>query len=157
MQIQPPNRVQHSYVQRLEAAPEVVFPLLCPVREAEWLEGWDPRLVLTDSGFAEEGCVFVTQAEPDDAIWFITRHEAGTGCVEMVKITPQVTACRLRIELANAPHGCDATVTYSHTSLGPAGDEFVAAFNAAYYLDFMQAWERAMNHFLRTGTLLRGD
>jgi hypothetical protein len=33
------KRVTRSYRQTINAAPEVVFPLLCPVRESEWLEG----------------------------------------------------------------------------------------------------------------------
>jgi len=40
-------------------------------------------------------------------------------------------------------------VTYSHTSIGPAGDEFVAKFTADSYQEFMQAWEKELNHFLK--------
>ena len=36
------------------------FPLLCPVREREWLAGWNPTIVHTKSGVAEPGCGFVT-------------------------------------------------------------------------------------------------
>ena len=31
------NRVVHEFTQTNPAAPEKVFPLLCPVREADWL------------------------------------------------------------------------------------------------------------------------
>jgi hypothetical protein len=34
------KRVTHTYTQKLDATPERVFPLLCPVREAEWADGW---------------------------------------------------------------------------------------------------------------------
>ena len=44
-----------------------VFPLLCPVREADWIDGWNPVLVLTQSGFAEQDCVFITDAKVHDA------------------------------------------------------------------------------------------
>ena len=33
-----------------------------------------------------------------------------------------------------------------------AGDEFVAKFTADYYRSFMQTWEKALNHFLKTGS-----
>jgi hypothetical protein len=156
MEIRRPNRVTRSYTQRLVAPPERVLPLLCPVREAEWLERWDPRLVLTESGVAEPGCVFVTSASPQDAVWMVTRLEPEAGVVEMVKIAPEVTACILRIVVEPAPHGSSATVTYSHTSLGPRGDEFVEAFSEAFYLDFMRDWERRLNHYLETGGRLAG-
>ena len=34
-----PERITRKYRQTINAAPHVVFPLLCPVREAEWLDG----------------------------------------------------------------------------------------------------------------------
>jgi hypothetical protein len=154
MEIRRPNRVTHSYTQRLVAPPERVLPLLCPVREAEWLERWDPLAVYTESGVAEPGCVFVTAAEPHAAVWIVTRLDAPAGIVEMIKISPEVTACQLSIAVSPAPHGSDARVTYTHTSLGPRGDEFVAAFDEAYYVEFMADWERRLNHYLTTGIRL---
>ena len=158
MIIQPPTRATHSYVQHLVASPDRVFPLLCPVREADWIEGWDPLQVTSATGVAERDCVFVTAAEPADAIWYITRHEADAGFVEMLKVTPGVTACRLSIQLQATPQGCDATVTYLHTSLGtPAGDAFVAAFSAEYYRQFMRDWEDRLNHYLAHGVAQPGE
>lgn len=160
MKIAPPNRASHSYVQRLLAPPGEVFPLLCPVREADWLEGWDPLEVWSRSGVAESDCVFVTKAPAGathDAIWYVTRHEPGKGFVEMLKITPGVTACRLTIQLRAAAPGSEAEITYTHTSLGPEGDRFVAGFTAEHYDEFMREWETRLNHFLATGTCLRGE
>jgi hypothetical protein len=154
MHITKPNRVTHTYRQRLRASPEQVFPLLCPVRETEWADGWLPELVISSSGVAERDCVFLTPEKQATGIWYITRHEPEKLFVEMLKIVPGVTACRLNIQLSQESAACVADVTYTHTSLGPAGDEFVAGFTAEYYLKVMQAWETALNHFLTTGCLL---
>jgi hypothetical protein len=156
LKISKPNRATRSYTQHLVAAPAVVFPLLCPVREADWIEGWDPLSVVTHSGVAEPDCVFVTTALPDNAIWYITRHEPENGFVEMLKITPGVTACKLSIQLRPIAEGSQAFITYTHTSLGPAGDEFVAAFTDDHYRKFMQDWESRINHYLVHGEALRG-
>lgn len=153
MQINPPNRVAHSYVQKLAAPPEQVFPLLCPVREADWIEGWDPLLVLSRSGIAERDCVFLTEEDPENAIWYVTRHEPEH--VEMIRVTPGVTACRLDIELAAVEAGTEAKITYMHTSLGEAGDRFLETFTAPYYERFMRDWESRMNFYLRTGGMLK--
>lgn len=152
MKVVTPNRAVRSYTQRLAAPPEEVFPLLCPVREADWIPGWDPALVVSSSGVAEQDCVFVTSGQPNDAVWYITRHDARAGLVEMIKITPAVTACRLTIQLRAAPAGCEADVTYSHTSLGPRGDELIASFTEEFYRQFMQQWESRLNHYLRCGS-----
>ncbi len=154
MNIVTPLRATRTFTQNLAGSPAQVFPLLCPVREADWIEGWAPTLVVSASGVCEMDCVFTTRAEPQDAIWYVTRHEPASGRVEMLKITPGVTACRLNIQLRGTPTGCEADITYSHTSLGPLGDEFVAAFTDDAYRKFMRDWEARLNHYLEHGTAL---
>ena len=154
VKIAEPNRVARSYTQSLVGRPEAVFPLLCPVREADWIPGWDPALVLSTTGLAERDCVFVTASQPADATWYVTRHEPAAGFVEMIKITPSVTACRLTIQVRAVGEGCEADVTYMHTSLGPQGDEFVRAFTEPAYVQAMQQWEARLNHYLVHGQAL---
>ncbi len=155
MHIIKPIRASHAYTQRLAAEPSAVFPLLCPVRECDWIEGWDPLSVITDSGVAEPDCVFTTAATPHAAIWYVTRHEPANGFVEMLRITPLVTACRLTIRLRAIAGGSEADIAYTHTSLGPQGDAFVASFTEEYYRKFMQDWEARINHYLVNGNALR--
>jgi hypothetical protein len=154
MRILPPNRVTRTFTQRLMAAPERVFPLLCPVREADWLIDWDPIVVFSESGVAESDCVFVTSASPHDAIWLIVRHEPDRGFVQMLKFVPEVTVCNLAIQLSKSESGSEAAITYSHTSLGPLGDTFVASFTEAFYERFMREWESRLNHYLTRGERL---
>ena len=118
MYIIKPNRASHTHRLRLRAAPEKVFPLFCPVRETEWADGWLPDLVISSCGVAERDCVFVTSDKRASAIWYVTRHEPEKFFVEMLKIAPGLTACRLNIQLCEEGAGCTADVTYSHTSLG---------------------------------------
>jgi hypothetical protein len=154
MRILPPNRVTRTFTQRLMAAPERVFPLLCPVREADWLVDWDPIVVFSESGVAEPDCVFMTSASPHDAIWVIVRHEPNRGFVQMLKVVPEVTVCNLAIQLSRSTSGSEAEITYSHTSLGPRGDTFVASFTEAFYERFMREWESRLNHYVTTGERL---
>jgi len=155
MKIIKPNRATRTYTQHLVGPPEAVFPLLCPVREADWIDSWDPPLVVSSSGIAEPDCVFTTASTPIDAIWYITQHEPNMSFVEMLKITPNVTACRLTIQLRPAPGGSEADITYCHTSLSSEGDAFVASFTEDYYRSFMQDWESRINHYLSHGSVLR--
>ena len=104
MPISKPVRAVRSYTQQLVAPPHIVFPLLCPVREAEWANGWDPIRVWSASGFVEEDCVFTTPGEPA-AIWVVTRLDPDRFFVEMVKVTPGVTVCRLTIQLEATENG----------------------------------------------------
>jgi len=158
MRVTKPNRVTRTFIQQLVAGPSKVLPLMCPVREVDWLEDWDPSVVYSQSGLAEPDCVFLTEADTSSAVWYITRLESDKGLLEMIKITPGVTACKLTIQLRPVKDGSEATVTYVHTSLGPEGDRFIASFTEEYYRQFMLDWERHLNHYLRHGTRLRtGD
>lgn len=157
MKINKPNRVTRTYRQNLTAPPSEVFPLLCPVREADWLEQWDPLSVLTNSGLVEPDCVFVTRGLPRNSTWYVTRHEPHSALLEILKITPDVTACKITIQLRSSPGGCDAFITYAHTSLGPEGDAFIQSFTESFYQQFMRDWESRLNHYLTTGAALRGS
>jgi hypothetical protein len=154
MKIVPPKRVSRTYTQALVAPPEAVFPLLCPVREADWIPGWDPLLVVSESGVAEDDCVFVTRSEPENTVWYATDYEPQKGFISFVRVTPGLTACRLSIQLAPTPEGSTARITFTHTSLGEKGDAFVDGFTEARFVGEMQLWEKRINHYLATGTCL---
>ena len=55
-----PKRITREYRQTINATPEKMFPLLCPVREADWLDGWRYNMIYSESGLVEEGAVFST-------------------------------------------------------------------------------------------------
>jgi Polyketide cyclase / dehydrase and lipid transport len=153
------GRSVRSYTQRIQAPPENVFPLLCPVREAEWLAGWSDGLemVHSDSGLAEDGCVFTTRAPGrPETVWMITRHDPAARLVEFVRVTAGLLATRLRI--AVAAEGAEASsvhITYTFTPLGPAGRAFLRENHSeeAFRRD-MAWWEDSMNHWLRCGETL---
>jgi hypothetical protein len=154
MNIAKPHRVTRSYTQSLIAGPDEVFPLLCPVREAEWVNGWHPRLVLTESGCAENDCVFVTAAGPQEAIWVITRHDPAGHRLEIVKVIPGIVVGKITVQLEAAATGSTADISYGFTALGPDGDRVVREFTQEHFDDFMATWETELNHFLTTGEKL---
>lgn len=151
MQIGPPVRVRHTYTQQLDGTPAEIFPLLCPVREVEWVAGWLPGVVYSRSGMAEQDCVFTTAEGEREAIWTILEHDPASRVVEMLKVTPGYLVTRLRITLTpRAPGGTAAAVTYTYTALGPDGARYVAERTGAAYEDFMRTWEASLNRYLRT-------
>lgn len=153
-----PNRVKHAYTQTVSGTPDQVFPLLCPVREHDWAPGWSTDWVLSTSGLVEQECMFQTP-RPTNAkaasIWIVTRHVPAAFEVEMYKVTPGHTVGKLEISLtAQGTTGTSARISYEFTSLGPDGDTFLAEFTAEWYESFMQGWETAINHYLKTGEQL---
>jgi hypothetical protein len=158
----PSAMLHRSYVQHIEAAPEVVFPLLCPVREADWLDGWREHceVIWTVSGVAETGCVFrTTEPEFPETIWIITEHDPDRGVVVFARVTPGLAASTLRILVEGADDKTSAvTIRYSVVPLTPEGATYAAArYDQTDLLASIVWWERSMNHYLRTGDLLRRE
>jgi hypothetical protein len=157
MKIEQPRRVSHTYMQQLNGSAAAVFSLLCPVREADWIEGWDPDVVYTTSGLAEPDCVFVTGAGAERAVWTVTTHEPETGRVAFVKVTPETAVTRIRIQVTALDEDhCTAAIEYQQTALSPAGEDLVRTFTVEHYQQFMREWEARLNHFLATGLRLTG-
>ena len=150
--IQKPIRRKHEYTQTLVAAPDEVFPLLCPVREMEWEEGWEPSLVISASGVAEPDCIFVVPDGKREATWVITVHDQVRFRIQFVKVTPGYLVAKIDIALYAADGNTTrAVVSYEYTALGDDGAAFVESFTESYYEVFMRTWEEALNKYLREG------
>lgn len=151
MQVIEPIRVVRSYTQKLCAEPERIFPLLCPVREAEWLHGWNPLIVYSQSGFAETDCIFLTGDQGVESLWTIINRDEHNLVLELLKVTPWTTVAHIRIALkANERHGTDAEVTYTYTAIDEKGREFVENYTESFFEEFMQYWETALNQYLKS-------
>jgi hypothetical protein len=149
MQIVDPVRVRRSYTQKLRGKPADVFPLLCPVREREWAEGWDPLAVYSNSGLAERDCVFTTGEENPESFWVITDFDPLRYRLEIVKVTPGMTVARINILLAENESGnTDADVVYLYTAISREGEGFVKEYSQQFFEGFMQFSESALNSFL---------
>jgi hypothetical protein len=149
LQVETPIRKKHSYVQRLHGNPDVVFRLLCPVLEVEWVPGWMPITILSNSGVAEPDCMFVTPADPHDAIWIVSKHDPENLCLEMYKVTPKHTVAKLEASLsALDDDATEAVISYEFTAIGPSGEDFLSEFTVDWYETFMVDWEGAMNRYL---------
>lgn len=159
MQHQASLREQCAFRHHVPVPPDEVFPLLCPVREFEWLSGWDCTLVHAASGLAEKGAVFTTEVpgEPP-TVWTISRHDREAHVVEFVCVTPGSRVRMLEIACAAAPGGgTDLTWTHTFTTLGKAGEDFLAHYTPEVYhrnLDFVG---RSLAHFCRTGARLPAE
>ena len=152
MEVLNPVRASRTYTQTLVASPEKVFPLLCPVREIEWVNGWNPRQIISESGFVELDCIFVMPDKPQDSIWVVTQWNPKSFIVEFTKVTPGFTVGKIVICLRRGnKEQTFADITYCFTALSPEGSEFVKQFTPEYYETFMKEWESEINYFLRTG------
>ncbi len=148
-------RVHLSQTQHVQAGPDAIFPLLCPVREYDWIPGWACKIVYTETGIAEEGCVFKTDKPGDGATdtWVISRYQPAER-ISFVRVNP-LRAIRYDIYLE--PEGDGSTTLrweQEITALDKDGDRHVAAQSQEDFSTLIGNLERMLEHYLKTGEAL---
>ncbi len=153
------KRVSHEYIQTNNAPPEKVFPLLCPVREVDWVPGWQYRLLYSQSGVAEAGCVFTTlNDDGTETTWIVTAYDPAAFRIEFAWVQPGMVAAQIGIVLtAKSNRQTSARIRYTYTGLSAAGNCEVEGYDQKWFEHKMLGWEEAINHYLRTGTKVSGE
>ncbi|WP_028587252.1 SRPBCC family protein [Desulfocurvus vexinensis] len=146
-----------AHVMRLCAPPDRVFPLLCPVREYDWIPDWRCEVLHAPLGAAGPGCVFRT-AFPGvgTETWTCVRFEPPRA-IEYVRFAALGLVTHLTITLA--PDGAGGATVLWHnrlTATTDAGRDHLADGVEAEYHRETAELEAMLDHYLRTGTMLRG-
>jgi hypothetical protein len=147
------SRLELQAVQHLSAPPEEVFPLLCPVREREWLEGWQCEMIHTASGIAEKDCVFAT-TDPESGerdIWLISRHQPPRE-IEFIRFDHR-RVIRYTISLEESDTG-GTTANWRQVVTATDGGMLTGISQEAFST-MVAVDEAALNHFLQTGEMLK--
>jgi hypothetical protein len=143
------TQINHGKIER-------VFPLLCPVREADWLDGWDFSMIYSKSGLIEKNCVFSTPHHGEQkTIWHVTQYDRDRYFIEFLRVTPNENVVRINIQLVSLDEETTSTtITYQFTALSQEQNEFIETELDTIFLSSMNWWERAINHYLATGEKL---
>ena len=157
-------RAHFRETQLVSAEPEAVFPLLCPVREFDWIRTWDCEVVYTETGVAEQGCVFQTGMPREGGVrqlssaggtdtWVVSRYEPAKG-ISFIRVNP-VRTIRYDIDLERAGEGSTAlTWQQEVTALNEEGDRHVSALRQEDFTVQIRTVEKMLEHYLETGEAL---
>lgn len=150
------------HTQKLNGTLKQVFPLLCPVREYDWIDDWECDLIHSDSGLAELDCVFSTQTsgtrlgDVSEEIWTISRYEPNSR-IEFVKFAAGLYLVRYEIILDTIGE-THASAKWSQyfTGLSEAGNRIVTASQQSDFSAAIMAMEGKLNYYLKHGTCQKG-
>ncbi len=145
-----------TYKQINNAPPDVVFPLLCPVREKDWIDGWDYQLIFSKSGLIEKDCVFSTPHHGNEqTIWYVTEHDKENYKIEFVRVTPNETVVKINIYLTDNGNGTTTSnITYQYTALNENKNLWIKENLDGEFKENMIDWEKAINFYIATGKKL---
>ncbi len=149
-------RKQFKYQQHHTASSKKVFPLLCPEREKEWLDGWNYTMIYSDSGLIEQDCIFQTSHNNKNTTWIVTKYDQTQKSIEFFQVTPQENIVKINIDLEDLKDGtCYSKIIYQYTAMNPMQADFIENHMQEFFTLNMQWWEKAINHFLSTGQMLK--
>lgn len=150
------ERVIKRYTMNLCAPPADVFPLLCPVREYEWLEPWSCDMVFSDNGVAENNAVFKTHfpAQGGEETWVVCRYKKDRA-IEFIRLVPGFKVNRLDVALTEGQGVSVVTWTHTYTGLSKAGNHWIRQLRDDAFRLEKAALERLLNHYLKTGSMLK--
>jgi hypothetical protein len=151
-----PIRVTRSYSMTVDAPPAAVFPLLCPVREYEWIEPWSCDMVFSESGLAENHAVFRTHfpAQGGEETWVVCRYEKDRA-IAFIRLVPGFKVNRLDIDLTAARNGTVLVWTHTYTGLSEPGNQWIRDLTDEAFRSEKAALGKMLNHYLKTGSMLK--
>jgi len=140
-----------SYETEISALPSVVFPLLCPVLEYDWIDGWSCEMIYTKSGVAEELCVFkTTNPSFGEETWVCTRYELNKA-IRYTRYSENIIA-NLDIELFEMSNRKSMLVwTMTIISLNESGNELIKNNDQEVTSEILKGINVLLEYYVTTG------
>ena len=142
------KRLIRTYTMQLPFLAKEIFPLLCPVREYDWIPEWHCRLAYTESGFAELGCVFQTEFADQFGLetWVVSKYEKDS-CIAFVR-TGEHRTTRYTITLTPVNQSTSLVWQQELTGLSDRGNDLLTSAPPAAFSTQMQKLEQLLNNYL---------
>lgn len=150
------KRIVRSYTHTVNRAASDIFPLLCPIREYDWIEPWNCEMIWSESGIAENNCIFKTDLPGRGTeIWTVSRYEPDVA-IEFVRFCTDQAVIKLDVTLhPTMTNITEIQWTHVSTGLNEAGNLWVEEQTDSRYRKEMQGLENRLTHFLETGDILK--
>ncbi|RPI79605.1 MAG: hypothetical protein EHM45_02225 [Desulfobacteraceae bacterium] len=153
------KRISRTSIIQLNGPLDKVFPLFGAIREKEWAEGWDPRMVYSTTQLLEEHMVFQTATEypgeESNKTWVVSKYAPEQAYIEYTVFT-SVRVYWVAIQCRENPGArtTQAEVVYTFTGLNAAGNFLIEKALNEMFIHDLKDWEKAINYYLETGKIL---
>jgi len=144
-------RIVRKAAINLKSNAKTVFPLLCPVKEVDWIAGWENMctLIYTDSGIAEEACVFETDTpEEGKSLWICSHYDTENTEITYIKHVIGKAVIKWDMHVRDTTEGSTIDMVYNVTSLSKEGIEFVRKLDECGLATLFKNIQRDINTFV---------
>ncbi len=150
------SRVIRKAEMHLNADAKTVFPLLCPVKEVDWIDGWEEvcNIIYTDSGIAEEACIFETDIPLEGhAVWICSKYDAEKCEIEYVKHLTGKAVIIWHMAVSDTTGGrSKIDAVYNATGYGAKGKAYVKHLEEKGLDQLFAGLEADINYYAKNGT-----
>ncbi|AGL02538.1 hypothetical protein [Desulfoscipio gibsoniae] len=150
------KRTVKKYIQKLNASPNKLFPLLCPTMEYKWIQPWKCEMIFSQSGYAEDNCVFRTDFPRDiePETWIVSQYEKDKT-IQFIRFNSSIIIRHNIILIDNGNGTTDAIVEQIITGLNEKGNKYVEGYTDEAYFEEISTLEKMLNYYLEKGEMLK--
>lgn len=150
------RRTIKKYEQKLNASPKEVFPLLCPTMEYKWIQPWKCDMVYSESGYAEDNCVFKTDFPGDleAETWIVSQYQRNKT-IQFIRFNNSIVIRQNIFLVDNEDNTTTAIWEQLMTGLNDEGNKFIEQYTDEVYFDEVSTLEQMLNYYLDKGEMLK--
>lgn len=153
------KRIAQEYAHTVPAAAAKVFPLLCPVREYDWIDGWTCNLIYSDTGVAENNCIFTTDFPRGvEETWVVSHYDPEHYVIQFVIVNAGAYVMKLDVSLqASGDNATNVLWKTTFTGLTPEGNAFIEKHCEEANSARMDLLFKVLDHYCTKGKMLKKD
>ena len=155
------RRTTCQHEEKIQAPPDRIFPLLCPIEEYKWIDEWECELVYSESGVVENNCIFTEEqsnlllfGSPGRTTWITTLHDPD-GFHRHFVIMSDEAVRKAEVRIEDSGHGV-STVRWTMvvTTLNEAGNLASDEQGSRHQL-MLRFLGASLRHYCETGEMLK--
>ena len=149
------ERFERAGTFRVQAERKDVFPLLCPVREYEWIPDWRCTMMYSDSGVAEKNALFMTRSRFHRKVMWTTITYEPASEIEYLLVMGTDATVRLSISLQEGDdQGTTIVWRMLFTAVSPLARRVLRAdFSEEKFQAMLGKREKELNRYFESADL----
>ena len=157
------KRIVSHHVEKINATPEQIFPLLCPIQEYKWIDGWQCEMVYSDSGAIENNCIFKEEKTSPilfdlstPTYWMTSLYDPEKYRIQFVLLTGTMAVAKIDAEVQNLGEKLSSIAwTFTITSLNDEANKIIGAATEQKAKLILSVLGQSLKHYCETEELIR--
>lgn len=132
------------------------MPLLCPTMEYKWIQPWKFEIIYSQSGYAEDNCVFRTDLPEDiePETWIVSQYQPNKS-VQFIRLNNSLVIRQSIFLSKNTDNTTTATWEQIITGLNEKGNDYIRQYTDEAYIEEVSSLEQMLNYYLDKGEMLK--